>query len=160
MNLFPRPCPGRPGTSRAPSWPLVRALLCLGAYLAAAALVWSQTPGGRPSRSDKPASDARSDQPPSPKIGQRVREGTELVDLRGVFKKAGQRVHFLPNDGQGPFVALENLNLQRIARTIADSLSRQEWEVSGTVTEYRGANFLLVKKAVLRQPTEALAGTR
>ena len=67
---------------------------------------------------------------------------------------------FFSSDGQGRFVGLENLNLERIARAITDSLSRQEWVVSGTVTEYQGVNFLWIKRAVLKQRTETLGASR
>lgn len=160
MNVSPRGCPRRPGMMRAPSWPAIRALLCLGAYLAAVALVWSQAPDYPQSKGDKPASAVVSDQPPSPKTGKRIRQGTQLVDQRGVFKMTGQRVTFFSSDGQTRFVGLENLNLERIARAITDSLSRQEWVVSGTVTEYQGDNFLLIKRAVLKQQTEILGASR
>jgi len=160
MNVSPRRCRRRFGMLRAPSWPVIRALLCLATYLAAVALVWSQAPDHPQSKSDKPASAVASDQPPSPKTGQRIREGTQFVDQHGVFRMTGQRVTFFSSDGQGRFVGLENLNLERIALAITDSLSRQEWVVSGTVTECQGVNFLLIKRAVLKQPTETLGANR
>jgi len=46
-------------------------------------------------------------------------------------------------------VGLENLNLERIARAVADNPVTLEWKVTGTITEYRGANFLLVTRATL-----------
>ena len=56
----------------------------------------------------------------------------------------------LSGDGKARFVGLENLNLQRIARTIADNPVELQWGVTGTITEFRGANFLLVRRAVLK----------
>jgi hypothetical protein len=156
MNRIPR----RPGTLRAPSWPVTRAAICLAAYLAAAALAWALAPDQPQSTAEKPLSAAASDAEPPPKTDHRIREGTRLVDQRGVFKMTGQRVTFFPSNGQGRFVALENLNLERIARALTDSPSPQEWVVSGTVTEYQGVNFLLVERAVLKQRTEIVGAAR
>ena len=80
----------------------------------------------------------------------RMREGTEVVDQLGHFRVTGARVTFFTDDGQGRFVVLENLNLERIARTIADNPEQLQWGVTGTITEYRGANFLLLRRAALK----------
>jgi len=80
---------------------------------------------------------------------QRIREGTELVSQAGYFAITGDRVTFFTADGRGRFVGLENLNLDRIAQTITRNPTRLRWQVTGTITEYRGANFLLVRRAVL-----------
>ncbi len=79
----------------------------------------------------------------------RIREGTEIVDLDGHFRFTGDRMSFFSSDGKLRLVGLENLNLQRIARAVADDPRQLRWKVSGTVTEYRGANFLLVRQAIL-----------
>ena len=57
---------------------------------------------------------------------------------------------FFLADGKGRLVGLENLTLQRIAQVIADSPERLRWTVTGTITEYRGANYLLVRRAILK----------
>ena len=80
----------------------------------------------------------------------RIREGTALVDQAGVFQTAGDRVTFLTSDGQRRFVVLENLQLERISRAVGDNLTPPQWTVSGAVTEFCGANYLLVNRAVLR----------
>ena len=46
-------------------------------------------------------------------------------------------------------MGLENLNLERISRAISNNPAQLEWMVSGEITEYRGANFLLVHRAIL-----------
>jgi branched-subunit amino acid aminotransferase/4-amino-4-deoxychorismate lyase len=66
-----------------------------------------------------------------------------LVGDRVTFTKQGQN-----------YIVLENLNLERVVKTIeenrtvtdADTL---EWTVDGTVTEFRGANFVLITRSVL-----------
>jgi hypothetical protein len=80
----------------------------------------------------------------------RIREGTSLVEQAGVFQKAGDRITFFTSDGQSRFVVLENLQLERVSRAIGDNLPPPQWTVSGSVTEYCGANYLLVERAALR----------
>ena len=80
----------------------------------------------------------------------RLREGTKLVNELGVFqRKGGDRYTFRANAGKREFDCLENLNLERIATAVADTPD-MEWVVSGTVTEYRGRNCLLISQAMLK----------
>jgi hypothetical protein len=60
---------------------------------------------------------------------------------------SGDRATFYPADSQEPLRVLENLALERVVRILSQSRGDQEWLVTGVVTEYRGANFLLVTKA-------------
>lgn len=91
-----------------------------------------------------------------PEAADRVREGTRWQNERGVFTLVGDRVTFAKSNqalGQN-YMVLENLNLERIVRTIeenrtvtdADTL---EWNIDATVTEFRGGNFLLITRSVL-----------
>jgi hypothetical protein len=80
---------------------------------------------------------------------ERVREGTELHKIEGVFKMVGDRIAFYSGEDKEPFRILENLALERIWRML-DQARGRTWIVSGTVTEYRGGNFLLVSRAVLK----------
>jgi hypothetical protein len=79
-----------------------------------------------------------------------LREGTQLADQLGVFRKTGERLVFCASKANQRFIALENLNTERIARTIATSPLPMEWRVNGMVTEYRGNNYLLIDRAILR----------
>ncbi|RIK76873.1 MAG: hypothetical protein DCC68_18490 [Planctomycetota bacterium] len=91
-----------------------------------------------------------------PDAADRVREGTRWQNERGVFTLVGDRVTFAKSNQAGGqnYMVLENLNLERIVRTIeenrtvtdADTL---EWNIDATVTEFRGANFLLITRSVL-----------
>ena len=91
-----------------------------------------------------------ADAPGIPTNGElRLREGTELVDSKGRFRMAGDRLAFFSDDGKTRLVCVENLNLERIARTILEHSDALSWNVSGVVTEYRGSNYLLVRRAVL-----------
>ncbi len=86
---------------------------------------------------------------------QREREGTSLVDVPGYFKLTGDRATFFPSGSEIHYLALENLNLERIATAISDIPEQIPWVVSGNVTEYRGANYLLVTKAILQNAPAA-----
>lgn len=80
-----------------------------------------------------------------------LREGSRL-ELTGYFKSTGDRMTFyaMEEEREVRLRALENLALQRIARVMSETPTQLEWNISGTITEYRGNNFLLVTKAVLR----------
>ena len=69
----------------------------------------------------------------------------------------GDRVTFFSDDSGRRYVALENLNLERIVARITDDPTPRQWLVSGLVTEFRGANYLLIRRAMLKarlQPTD------
>lgn len=78
-----------------------------------------------------------------------LREGTKIIDLPGYFRITGDRAIFYSNRRNSRYVALENLNLERIVAAMADQPRQRKWKVTGTLTEYRGENYLLVEKAVL-----------
>ena len=115
----------------------------------------SALPGAQP-RTPK-ASQPRAEQypkvaAPAPQSSPRLREGAEIVDRLGRFQVVGDRVVFVAEPGDYRFVVLENLNLERIARLVADRPAQSQWKVSGVVTECRGANFILIRRATLQRP--------
>jgi hypothetical protein len=79
-----------------------------------------------------------------------VREGSELADQPGTFKMAGDRVVFFLAGGKQQLIGLENLNLERIVRVLADNTDPLEWFVTGSVTEFRGTNYLFVRRATFK----------
>lgn len=79
---------------------------------------------------------------------QRVREGARLLEQQGAFVPAGDRFLFVAAD-QARFMVLENLALQRIALALSEPQTAPRWTVTGIVTEFRGANYLLVTRAVM-----------
>lgn len=136
---------------------LIPAFFCLAATALGVALAIGQ--GGDRARSERapassPASVTTSRTPilrsTPPVVEKRFREGSAITDQAGSFKVVGERVVFSTSDGKTSTVCLENLNLERIVRAIADSTDRLEWRVNGTLTEYSGANYLLVERAILR----------
>lgn len=92
----------------------------------------------------------------SPAAEKRLREGTLLTDQAGCFRTAGDRVVFSASAVKMSMVCLENLNLERIARAITDNTEQLEWRVSGVLTEYGGANYLLVDRAILKSRADSL----
>lgn len=82
--------------------------------------------------------------------GERQREGTRLTDVSGRFELAGDRITFHPASGRESYRLLENLALERVAQVLSESRAKQDWTVSGTLTEFRGANYLLLTKAVIK----------
>jgi hypothetical protein len=93
------------------------------------------------------------------KPAEKIREGTRLTDEVGGFSRVGERVSFSPGGNRESLRCLENLALERIARAIDESQGQRQWIVSGTVTEFRGSNYLLVTKAVIRiQEGETASG--
>ena len=128
--------------------------------LVAGPLVWAQvaTPpgldGGPEIQADKSSRPAIRDRE------NRVREGTELTNVLGYFTITGSRVTFITAESATRFAGLENLNLERISRMISKAPKQMDWEVSGEVTEYRGANYLLVRRAVLKTGSKTAQDNR
>jgi hypothetical protein len=85
--------------------------------------------------------------------GQRSREGTRIQRQIGWFKTAGDRLTFQAQASGAKYIGLENLALERIAKVVSDRHDHPQqllWEVSGTLTEYRGVNYVLISHAVLK----------
>lgn len=93
----------------------------------------------------------------SPGAGDRLREGTPL-EAQGSFKLTGDRIMFYTSVENRRFGTLENLNLERISRAVSETSETLEWNVSGTVTEFQGTNFLLISRAVLKSKPQRRAG--
>ncbi len=100
----------------------------------------ARRPGGESAMDDSELDDA----------SELVREGVEIVDVVGHFRLQGDRLAFHANQGASAMIALENLALERIAHQVNETPKLLEWSVSGQLTEYRGANYLLITRAHLR----------
>jgi len=77
----------------------------------------------------------------------RRREGS-VFSGEGVIQYAGERLTFVSDNGTERLTILENLALDRVARTSRDSTSKTHWSVEGTITEYQGTNYLWLERAV------------
>jgi hypothetical protein len=89
------------------------------------------------------------------KAAQRAREGSLLTDETGSFEFVGDRVIFVSASGRESLRVLENLALERIVRELGDARDQRNWTVNGVLTEFKGANYLLVTKAMLAIPAGA-----
>ena len=128
-----------------------RDLLFVGAtLLVGLAAAWAQTPAPVVSSPQTKATASRTADGKSPKQ-HRLREGTELKDEQGYFlaTEDGRTVFVMGGTSGTRYTVLENLNLERIVSEITRNPTQLEWSVLGTVTEYQGANYLLVRRAVL-----------
>ena len=132
------------------AWLLAALVLCVLAVLIGAVFAWAQPEAPPQGLEASGQSDVNLANPATQPPSQCLREGTKIVDRLGHFRTTGDRMTFFTADGSRHFVALENLNLERIARTIEEDSAQLEWSVTGTVTEYRGANFLSVQCAILK----------
>ena len=92
--------------------------------------------------------DTAADSNSTAKRSTRLREGASLIDQLGEFREAGGRVVFYPQGTSTSLQLLENLALERVASDL-DQPGRI-WSVTGTITEYRGGNFLLLQRVVLK----------
>ncbi len=88
-------------------------------------------------------------------VATRLREGTHLVDQSGVFKVQGDGLQFAPANGTRSFSVLQNLAMERISRLVVESPDALEWTMTATVTEFRGANYLLVTQATIKAKPSA-----
>ncbi len=79
----------------------------------------------------------------------KIRENTPFQDKRGYFRATGQRTTFYTLDGAERYVCLENLNLERILKTIRENPSRSVWKIDGKFTEFNEENYMLIERAVV-----------
>lgn len=80
---------------------------------------------------------------------QRLREGAEIVDAIGTFEWVGDRLSFSADKEENVFKILENRMMERVVQTQESSTGDLVWVVTGTITEYRGGNFLLMRHVTL-----------
>lgn len=83
--------------------------------------------------------------------GEMYREGQLIRGLQGTFHRQGDRFAFHAADGRHRLIVLENLALERVDRALNESLGNPLWTITGTATEYRGQNYLLLQTAFLAE---------
>lgn len=132
-------------------------LVLLLSLIASTSLVLNgQTPQRRVPRRGSAAIDGGTSDSAAKDKAMRLREGVELTAIGGTFKSTGDRITFYPDDRSDSLRALENQTLERIWSVLQET-SEREWTVSGVVTEYRGSNYLLVTRAVVKAKDAAAA---
>lgn len=73
------------------------------------------------------------------------REGTQIEAVRGRIIEIGRRWALVTDEGDQTYRILENLALERIARAIRVDPADDHWSVSGSLTEFSGQNYLLLR---------------
>ena len=108
----------------------------------------AQQEGARVRRRGAASIDAALSDPVEKQMS-RLRDGAVLTNELGTFVTLGDRTAFKPDNEEYAFSVLENLAVERVWKMLDNTRGRQ-WLVSGFVTEYRGRNYLLLHRAVLR----------
>jgi hypothetical protein len=105
-----------------------------------------------------PAADATSGDgalaPGAPTVSL-LREGTDIVERVGHLRKTqGDLPEFVfDSDGRAltdpPMLVLPNLKLMQMETAMGTATDNLHFRVTGTVTEYRGRNYILLDKVVV-----------
>ncbi len=77
-----------------------------------------------------------------------LREGAVLADVKGRFKKQGERFVFTDEATNKSYKCLENLCLQRLTANQMDDDRKVIWMISAKMTEFNNENFLILEKSV------------
>ena len=113
-------------------------------------VVWGQRPEPplQPSQETKPIAVPQAKQAPRAK---RFREGTAFKDTYVFFRQTGDRTVLYTVEDNERFTCLENRALERILTAIQEKPERQFWKIEGEFTEFRGENFVLIRRSVIAQ---------
>lgn len=139
----------------------LKVLVCCGLATLAAAAWLAILPPAKAAEAGAaaPAAGAKARstvQPGASNPGQRAREGSLVSDETGSFEFVGERIIFVPAGGRESLRVLENLALERIVRELGDARDQRNWVISGVLTEFKGANYLLVTRSLLATPAGAV----
>jgi hypothetical protein len=117
-----------------------------------------------PPKTGGPAVDATSGKgavAPDAPVLHVVREGTHVIKRTGRLNHSsdGQQASFtFDSDGKTmadpPMIILPNLTLQSMEAAVASKTADVHFRVSGTVTEYKGRNYILLDSAVVMADVE------
>ena len=80
-----------------------------------------------------------------------LREGTPLRRIVGTFQPGENRVAFVRKDAAERWTVLENLALQRVLQAQEERNLAPAWSVDAVVTEFRSANYLLIRRATIAE---------
>ena len=86
---------------------------------------------------------------PTTPIGRVLRESSKLLDRTGTVRSSGARLVFTTDDGRWTMVLLENRMLERVEQLLSTGTAAPRLLVSGTVTEYRKRNYLLLTRVFM-----------
>ena len=126
-----------------PLWIAAAIFLTLGTMFVAIQAVHAQSGGGSEEKREMAElADVKQEK--------RLREGTVLNDVVGEFQLTGDRITFFPSESKNAVRCLENLSLERILQYTKEQNDQKMWIVSGTITEYRDSNYLLIRRAIVK----------
>lgn len=133
-----------------PAAPFVAAVLLSLVCLSAGSIVLGQRETPRPGQvtpAPPPVSDA--EKKPEPADKKRLRENTAFQGQAALFRSVGNRtsVFLLPSNER--FTCLENLCLERVLQVMEEHPEEVHWRIDGLYTEFRGENYVLLRRAVL-----------
>lgn len=83
-----------------------------------------------------------------------LREGTAVKATNARCENRGDRLIVHLPVGNVSYVAIENLATQRVLDALADDESDKYWSFSGSVTEFRSKNFLILEVVKRAMPGE------
>ena len=90
-----------------------------------------------------------------------MREGTDIVNRVGRLTRGADGQHWeftFESDGRTmldpPVIILPNLNLMKMESTVSGMSRDMRFRVTGEVTEYRGRNYILLRKFVVVSQAE------
>ena len=128
--------------------------LLLGFALLGSFVVWAQRP-------DPPPQPNQNIRPiVAPQTGAtsralRIREGTAFRNTLVQFRQTGDRTVLYTIEGSHRYTCLENLALERILTAMTEKPERQYWQIDGEFTEFRGENFVLIRRYFIAQAPTA-----
>jgi hypothetical protein len=120
-------------------------------FLCSVAVLAQRSPAPpAPGLAEKPVVADNTNKPSEKK---RTREGTTFQGKRVFFRQTGNRTTLYTIDSNERFVCLENLNLERILKSIEENPDQGTWKIDGVFTEFRGENYVLIQRSVI-SPTD------
>jgi len=125
--------------------------LLFGFVLCGCFVVWAQRPEPPPQPNQGFQPIAAPPTGPTPRT-QRIREGTAFKNLHVFFRQTGDRTALYTVADSQRFTCHENLALERVLTTIQEKPDRQYWKIDGEFTEFRGENYVFIRRAVNAQP--------
>ena len=120
----------------------------LGCFIAGSFDAWAQRPDSppQPNQAFRPIASPQT----SRALGhQRIREGTAFRGMLVFFRQSGDRTALYTVEGNQRYTCLENLAMERILTALQENPDRQYWRIDGEFTEFRGENFVLIRRAVI-----------
>ncbi len=101
-----------------------------------------------PARTSDAAIAKESKQASAQDLSSMQREGAKLAKVVGTFQQSSGRFCFVPKSNpKQNYCCLENLMLQRVAVALGEQSSFAEWKISGELTEFQDANYLIIQTA-------------